>query len=209
VIAILLTVILVATLLISSELWYRQRNPHGEFSRKFVHVTVGSFAAFWPFFMSWNSIRFLSIAFLVGVAASKYLNFFKVIHSVQRPTWGELFFAAVAGALTLVTHDKWVFAAALLQMSLADGFAAIVGVRAGKTNQYKVFGHIKSYAGSLTFFVFSIAILVSLSFFSDYHLSLIRIGTISALATIIENMGIRGSDNLLVPMLTAILIRAS
>jgi phytol kinase len=209
VIQILLTILVVGFLLIASELWYRQRNPESEFSRKFVHVTVGSFTAFWPFFMSWNSIRFLSIAFLVGVAVSKCLNVFKVIHSIQRPTWGELFFAAVAGALTLVTHDKWVFAAALLQMSLADGFAAIVGVRLGKGNQYKVFGHVKSYAGSLTFFVFSIAILVGLAHFSDYSLNLGQIISISALATVIENMGIWGSDNLLVPMLVAVLIRAS
>jgi phytol kinase len=209
VIPVILTIIAVAILLILSELWYRRHGLHGEFSRKFVHVTVGSFTAFWPFFMSWDNIRFLSLSFLVVVALSKYLNVFTAIHSVQRPTWGELFFAAVAGALTLVTNNKWVFAAALLQMSLADGFAAVVGTRYGKSSQYVMFRHIKSYVGSLTFFVLSIVILLGLSHFSAYHLGLARIGYISLVATFIENIGVRGSDNLLVPMAVALLIRAS
>ncbi len=205
----LITIVAVAVLLICSELWYRARGLESEFSRKFIHITVGSFTALWPFFMSWNNIRFLSISFLVVVAASKYLKVFTAIHSVQRPTWGELFFAMVAGALTFATNNKWVFAAALLQMSLADGFAAVVGIRYGKNNRYKVFGHIKSYAGSATFFVFSAAILIALSHFSAYHIGLARIGLISLVATFIENVGVRGSDNLLVPLAVAFLIRAS
>jgi dolichol kinase len=209
VLAVIFSVAVVGALLIASEWYYRHRGLDSEFSRKFVHVTVGSFTAFWPFFMTWNEIRFLSAAFLVGVIASKYLNVFTAVHSVQRPTWGELFFAAVAGALTFVTHDKWVFAASLLQMSLADGFAAIIGVRYGKTNQYKVFGHIKSYVGSATFFIFSIATLLALTHFSRYNLSGITIATISLAATLVENMGVRGSDNILVPMLVALMIRAA
>ena len=94
-------------------------------------------------------------------------------------------------------------------MSLADGFAAIVGVRYGKANQYKVFGHIKSYVGSLTFFIFSVATLLALTHFSNYHLSSINIAMISIAATLIENMGVRGSDNILVPMLVALMIRAA
>jgi len=209
VIPVILTILAVGVILICSELWYRARGLESEFSRKFVHITVGSFTAFWPFFMSWNNIRFLSASFLVAVAASKYLKVFTAIHSVQRPTWGELFFAAVAGALTFATNNKWVFAASLLQMSLADGFAAVVGIRLGKNNRYKVFGHTKSVAGSLTFFIFSVVILLGLSHFSAYDLSLPRVTLISVLATFIENVGVRGSDNLLVPMLVAFLIRTS
>ena len=98
--AVIFSIAVVGILLVASEWYYRRRGLASEFSRKFVHVTVGSFTAFWPFFMTWNEIRLLSVAFLVVVAASKYLNVFTAVHSVQRPTWGELFFAAVAGALT-------------------------------------------------------------------------------------------------------------
>jgi phytol kinase len=203
--ALILTVLATFILLVLNELWFRRSGKRGELSRKFVHISVGSFAALWPFFLSWNQIRLLSLAFLLVVAASKYFGIFKAIHSVQRPTWGEVFFAVVAGILTLVTHSKGIFAAALLQMSLADGLAAIIGVRYGK-HTYQVFGHRKSLEGTLTFFITSVLLLVGYSSLS-HHLAVISIAGIAALASAIENIGIRGSDNLLVPLAIALLLR--
>jgi dolichol kinase len=129
--SLILSVCAVFCILVLSELWHRRHAGSNELSRKFVHVTVGSFVAFWPFFLSWNQIVFLSGAFLVGIAASKYLNIFQAIHSVQRPTWGEIFFAMAVGIIALVTQSKGIYAAALLQMSLADGLAAVIGGRFG------------------------------------------------------------------------------
>src|SRR6185369_12525633 len=139
---------------------------NNEFGRKFVHVTVGSFVAFWPFFLTWSEIRLLSLAFFVAVIVSHQLKVFRAIHSVQRPTYGEVFFALTVGLLTLFTHSKAVYAAALLQMSLADGLAAIVGTRYGRDNKYHLLGHAKSVAGTIAFIVTSLAILVGYSIFS-------------------------------------------
>src|SRR5882757_6771805 len=112
----------VFVILCLSEYGWRRGYMTSEVGRKFVHITVGSFVAFWPFFLSWNQIRLLSLGFLVVVGISKYFRVFRAIHSVQRPTWGELYFALSVGLVTLVTHNKWIYMAALLQMSLADGF---------------------------------------------------------------------------------------
>ncbi len=68
--ALILTVLIVAVLLAGNELWWRQQGSHSEWSRKIVHVTVGSFVAFWPFFLSWNQIRWLSLSFVIGVGIS-------------------------------------------------------------------------------------------------------------------------------------------
>src|ERR1700735_297787 len=119
--ALLSSVFVVLALLIISEVWWRNTKVHDEVSRKFVHITVGSFVAFWPFFLSWGQIELLSAVFLVAITLSKYLNIFKAIHSVQRPTGGEIFFALAVGAIALITHNKWIYMTALLQMSLADG----------------------------------------------------------------------------------------
>jgi phytol kinase len=202
----ILTVIVVAVLLGGSELWWRKTKVHDEFSRKFIHITVGSFAAFWPFYLSWDEVRLLSVAFLVGVAVSKYFNIFKAIHSVQRPTLGELFFAVSAGTLSLITQDKWIFAAALLQMSLADGLAAVMGTAYGK-KRYLVFGHTKSYVGTLTFFICSSVILYGYTALAHVHLSVVSAVTLAALATMLENVGVQGSDNLLVPIAVALVLR--
>lgn len=200
------TVLGILTFLIVNELWWRRHKIHDEFSRKLVHITVGSFVAFWPFYLSWTEIELLSIAFLLVVGLSKYLNLFQAIHSVQRPTWGEVFFALAVGTIALVTHDQWIYMAAVLQMSLADGLAAVVGVRFGNSNRYRVFGQDKSVVGTLTFLVISIVILVGYGLQAPgVNFSAGLIG-VSLIATIWENIGILGSDNLLVPLVVALLL---
>lgn len=201
----ILTVLVVLLILVGSEIWWRRRITHGEFSRKFVHITVGSFVAFWPFFLTWNEIRLLSVAFLVVVGISKYLKLFKAIHSVQRPTMGELYFALAVGVLTVMTQDKWIYMASLLQMSLADGLAAVMGVRYGRQS-YLVFAHRKSLVGTMTFFVTAFAILFAYTQAADVHLRLAFMAGSAALAALIENLAVAGLDNLVVPVLVAFLL---
>ena len=202
----MLSVLVVLFLLLGNEWWWRKQKAHGEINRKFVHITVGSFVAFWPFFMTWNQIRLLSLAFLVAVAVSKYLHIFKAIHSVQRPTWGEIFFAISVGAVSFITHDKWIYMAALLQMALADGLAAIVGVQYGKKQRYLVFGQVKSIVGTATFILVSVYILVAYTYLSGTPLSLAVMAGLGLVAGIIENFGVFGLDNLLVPLLVAFVL---
>ncbi len=200
---IIATVLVVFLLLLIGELWWRKQRLHTEFTRKFVHITVGTFVAFWPFFLSWQEIRLLSVAFLVVVGVSKYLRVFRAIHTVQRPTWGELFFALAVGAVTFITHDKWIYTTALLQMSLADGFAAVIGTRYGQRFRYIVFGHAKSILGTFTFLVVSAALLTGYAYKSGQHLTATFILDLSVVASLIENIGVAGLDNLLVPVIIA------
>jgi phytol kinase len=204
--SILLTVVTVFALLVINEIWWRARTAHDEINRKFIHVTVGSFVATWPFFLSWHQIELLSVAFVVVVGISKYLHIFRAIHSVQRPTWGELFFALAVGLVAVATHDKWIYAAALLQMSLADGLAAIVGVQYGNPLKYLVFKQPKSVAGTLTFFVVSLAILLAFNHWGDKSLGLSYAVIVSLIASALENIGALGLDNLLVPLVVALML---
>lgn len=202
----LLVVSLVFLLLLVSEIWWRRHTRHTEFSRKFVHITVGSFVAFWPFFLSWTEIQLLSLAFLLVVGISKQLHIFKSIHSVQRPTWGELFFAAAVGLVTLITQNKWIYMAALLQMSLADGLAAVIGVRYGKSRRYSVLGHTKSVTGTGTFLVVSLAILIAYEHYSGMPVGILYLIGLPIVAGIVENFGGQGFDNVLVPTLFALVL---
>lgn len=203
---IILTVTIVLAILLINEYWWRAQQVHSELSRKFVHITVGCFVASWPFFLSWQQIQLLSVGFLLVVGLSKYFRVFQAIHSVQRPTWGELFFAASVGAITLITDDKWIYATALLQMALADGLAAIIGVRYGNRRRYQVTGQPKSVVGTLTFFVVSLGILAVYSHWSGTVLALSFMVLLSASASVIENLAVKGLDNLLVPLLVAIIL---
>jgi dolichol kinase len=154
--------------------------------------------------MSWNQIRFFSLAFLIVVVLSRYLGIFQAIHSAQRPTIGEIFFALAVGATTFVTYQRWVYAAALLQMSLADGLAAVIGVHFGKTTRYRIFGSKKSIVGTLVFFFTSLLILFDFSYASGGSLGLTRLVATAVGSTVIENLaGNYGLDNLFVPLLVA------
>jgi len=193
-------------LLCISEIGWRKHWLANEFGRKFVHVTVGSFVAFWPFFLGWDEIRLLSLAFLVVVVLSKQLHVFRAINSVQRPTYGEALFAVSVGLLTFITHSKGIYAAAILQMSLADGFAAIAGTRYGVGNKYHVLSQTKSAAGTATFAVTSLALLVGYAAYSVAGLSVtgVLVGMVGA--TVLENLGVFGIDNLLVPTFIGLLL---
>jgi phytol kinase len=203
---VILAVLAVLFLLIINELRWRHRTVHTEFGRKFIHVTVGCFVAAWPWFLSWRQIELLSILFLVVIIISKLTRFFQAIHSVQRPTMGELFFAMAVGSIALVTHDKWIYGAALLQMALADGLAAIIGVQYGNRLKYLIFNYPKSVVGTLTFFVVSAGILVGYSHASGQELNLAFIAGVALLSTALENVAVWGLDNLLVPLFVAVVL---
>jgi phytol kinase len=203
---IILSVILIFVLLVVSELWWRTGRIHGELSRKFVHITVGSFVAFWPFFMTKYEILGLSAAFIIVVSLSKKLQVFTAIHSVQRPTWGEVLFGFAVGLTAVITPSKWGYTLALLHMSLADGLAAIIGVRYGMKNRYLVLGSPKSWVGTATFFVVSLILFAGYCSVTGAGFSLWYVG-IALVAAALENVAVRGFDNLVVPLAVALSLR--
>lgn len=205
--AVLLAIIATFSVLLLNEWWWRAHKTHGEFSRKFVHIIVGSGAACAPFFATWGQVQWLGVAAGVGVVASKYFGVLRMIHSVQRTTYGELSFAAAVAITPFITHNKWVYAAAILEMSLADGLAAVLGVRYGHRRHYSVFGRQKSLAGTLTFAVVSIVVLLAYMAASGNPLPIAYFAGIVLLATIVENLAFLGLDNLLVPVVVAIALQ--
>lgn len=202
-------VIIVFLILVFAEYLSRYRGVHSELTRKMVHILVGVFVAFWPFFLSWRQIQVISLAFLVVVLLSIWLNLFKSIHAVERNVAGELLFAMVVGILAFLSTNEWVFTAAMLHLSLADGMAAVIGVLKGDRNQYKVFGHIKSVAGSAAFFVTSFAIIVAYLVFSGAGQSPLILLWLPLLATVTENVAVSGTDNLVIPLLVALVLTSA
>lgn len=203
---ILLSLSAIALILVANESVWRRKSGHKEHYRKAVHMLVGVFVSLWPYYLTWNEIRLVSLAFLVVVAVSKLLNIFGSIHEVERFSIGEISFALAVGLITYVTKTNWIYTAALLQMSLADGIAAIVGVHYGHKNSYKVFGANKSIAGTTAFLVTSMAILSIIDYLAGVQASLLVMLGISILTTLVENVAVYGLDNLLVPLVTALIL---
>lgn len=202
----ILVIFVTFCILVGAEYLSRSRQIHAELTRKLVHVAVGTFVAFWPFFLSWREIQLLSLAFFLVVCISIKFNIFSSIHAVKRSITGELLFAVVIGLLALIANNQWVFMAAMLHLSLADGLAAVVGLGWGEKNSYKVFGRTKSIAGSAAFLVTSVLILVVYAVFAHSATSFATFIWLPIVAVITENLAVQGTDNLVMPMLIALVL---
>jgi phosphatidate cytidylyltransferase/phytol kinase len=154
--------------------------------------------------MSWTHIELISLLLFVGVLLARRYGYFKSAFSVKRTTWGELFFAMSIGFTALLSQDAWVFAAAMLSLGIADGLAAVVGTLFGGGHQYKVFGSKKTRAGTITFWVVAVIVVWACGVLKGPHDSWTTIIWLPVLATIAENLGIQGLDNLFIPILVAI-----
>ncbi len=196
-------------LLIVTEYLWRVKKLHIEFSRKIVHMGTGVIIASWPFYLNWTTIQLLSVVLLIAVGVSYKLNIFQSIHSVDRITKGELLYPIGIGLCALLEPAPWVFTAAILHLALADGLAAIIGVRYGAKTHYKILSHGKSLIGSLTFFAVSFAILASSSLFIAYETAPSLYGWFlwSALVlTIVENISWYGLDDVTVPLSVIVIL---
>jgi phytol kinase len=204
-----LAVLIVFCLLLLAEYGSRTKQIHAELTRKFVHMSVGSFVAVWPFFLSWRWIELLSLAFLATLVVSIKFNVFRSIHAVKRGVAGELLFAVAIGVLALLVHDKWIFLAAMLNLSLGDGVAAVTGTLWGGRTQYKVFGRTKSWVGTSAFLVVSVAISIFYIVVGPAHASFTLLVMAPIIATLAENVATRGTDNLVMPVLLALVLSGS
>lgn len=202
-------VAVVLLILVFAEYLSRYKGVHSELTRKIVHVLVGVFVAFWPFFLSWGQIQLLSALFLIVVIVSVKFNIFNSIHAVSRNSIGEVLFAVVIGLLAFICTDPWIFAAAMLHLSLADGLAAVVGLAYGEGNSYRILGRTKSLAGSLAFFFVSVSIMIWYLSFSGTPPSAVSVLWLPVAATIAENLSGEGTDNLVIPLLVAFVLTSS
>jgi phytol kinase len=201
-----LAILGVLAVLLIAEYLARTTRMHAELTRKFVHMLVGSFVAFWPFFLTWRQIELLSLAFFVVILVSVKFTIFKSIHTVPRQAVGEIGFAMVIGLLALISSSEWIFTASMLCLSIGDAMAAIVGLLLGDGNQYKVFGKTKSVAGTTAFLVVTIMVMAVYVMASHDSANITTLLIIPILATVTENVAINGTDNVIMPVLIALLL---
>ncbi len=205
----LLSLVAIYFLIRLAEKLRREHDLKTEVTRKFVHITVGSFVAFWPFFIPEWMIYFICLGFIAVVMASRLLGWFKSIHAVDRKTWGDILFPIGIASTLIVANNKWVFAIAMLHLALADGFAALVGEKWGQKTIYKIHGYKKTIVGNGAFFATSALIMGVAIFGLDIgfsQLGLAGLFWIPLTATALETVAVRGLDNLIVPVTLAILL---
>jgi phytol kinase len=179
-----------------------------EMSRKMVHIGLGltTLSFPWIFHDTWPVwvMCGVSIVTLVGLRHKKFRNNLgQALHSVERTSYGEICFPiSVAILFQLSHHDPVFYIIPLLVLTLADAFAAIVGVRYGKSH-YNAAEGIKSMEGSLFFFITAfLCVQIPLLLMSDFgNAQIILVALfIALLITLCEAVSWQGLDNLFIPL---------
>jgi phytol kinase len=199
---IIVSLFAIFSLLVVCEILWRRGNFEPETARKLIHILVGSFIAFWPLYMSWQTIQLLSLALFIGVFLSYEFGVFGAIHHTRRRRAGELWFPLGVGLTALLTVQPWIFCIAILHLSIADGLAAVVGSRWG-WKHYQIGEHTRSFFGSLAFLMTSLALCASAYIFLREELpgvSLAVFAIIPFLSTAVESISRKGLDNIFIPL---------
>ncbi len=203
----LLAALGIAAILAVSEVAWKRAHIYDELARKFVHISSGVFIAFLPFWVSYTWIMVLAIGFVIANVVNRYTNYFHAIHAVKRKSWGDVLFGVGVFAVAWFQPSPWLFAAAILQVSLADGLAAVAGVTYGRSHgRYYLFGQPKSVIGSLVFVGVSMILTAGLFVADSYFANALTLWPVvimlPLLLVCVENLAVYGTDNVFLPLVT-------
>ena len=198
-------------LLVITELLGEYKILKGEYRRKFLHITGGSFIAFWPWLISWRSIELIGLAMIAFTLANRYFAFLNYHGKIGRASFGDIFLAVAVFLSAVLTHNKIFFAVAMLEVALADGLAAVAGISYGKGWGYKVFKNKKTVIGSMVFWIATVCVFGAgllpahnIISFQNYFIILLLLPPVF---TVAENVSIFGLDNLVIPLLTILVLQ--
>ena len=133
-----------------------------------------------------------------------YLFFFdRVTRKIEKKTnilTGASYYLLGCSFVIIFFENQSIIMASLLIMTISDSFAAIIGIKYGKTKLYQN----KSLEGSFSFFITAFIILVLFI----PNLDLFYLILISLAVTIVELFSFHKiNDNLVIPISSAILIQ--
>jgi dolichol kinase len=210
--ALILCVLGILLILLVAEALHERKVLKGEYLRKLVHIAAGSFIAFWPWLISWRTIQILSLGMLLVMATNRYFGFFNYHGRVRRVTYGDYFFALAILVSAIIAHNKIFFALAILEVAVADGLAALAGKGYGRQWEYKVWRTKKTLIGSMIFWIATASILTAgllaahdYFTFKDYYYLLLLL---PPALTLIESLSFYGLDNIVIPVVLIIILRA-
>jgi uncharacterized protein (TIGR00297 family) len=187
-----------------------------EVSRKFVHVMVGVLVSLAPFFLTTTlPVISLGILFTILNAFALKRDAFKGMHATERVSFGTVYFPI---AFTLLVIMFWernivIFVVSMLILAFSDTAATIMGEKLGSKHKFILWHDKKSWAGSLTFFLMTLVIVITafpiysrLSGHFElplHHLISMAI-FVGLTSTVGEAVSKRGSDNLTLTLTAAL-----
>lgn len=189
----------------------RQRGETNEVSRKMVHMIHGTVISVIPFIFGYWLVYIIEALFLLSVSEAYKLKMFRWLWRVGRKSWGEYAYPLGVVTAAFFANSLWVFLASVLVLTFADSAAALIGKKYGRRGIYTVLDQKKSILGSLAFAVTAFSIVGAVAVFSPVQFTVTGWEVIAAVAlmlTFVENLGVYGVDNFLIPVASVFLLNA-
>ncbi len=200
-------------LLALAERLYRLYPQRAEALRKLIHIATGVAVLPAPLlFTSWVPIFAITVSFALVNFWSIRRGKLKSVHQVSRTSLGTVYYPLSYALLLLLFWGRsfMILSIAFALMAFGDAIAGIIAGRSKRRKNLPLPWDKKSVQGSAAMFVSS-ALLVGAGlalFRHDHNLSfgtgIVVAVAIGLLAAAAEALSYRGSDNLTVPMLTAV-----
>ncbi|MFZ2753088.1 MAG: hypothetical protein WAZ48_06530 [Lysobacteraceae bacterium] len=181
-----------------------------EVSRKSVHVSTCLLIAAFPLFGIGNrELMLIAAGSFVALALLRGTVLMRSIMAVERQSYGDLLLPLSVVAITAIGVPYPAFLAAYFVLGISDTLASLIGHAYGR-RRYTTFGHAKSYAGSVAFFVSGLAILISAALFTGLPpiAALLTAVAVSALLTLVEAFSHKGVDNFFVPLIAVVSLQS-
>ena len=211
----------------------KKRNLGSESTRRIVHLFAG--AAIWtvPYYPHPWVATLVALTFVIMLALAntdRFSGFFAAMarpedlehNSVRGPFWYAVSITLLTGLFTFTGYHALYFiaGAAIHIMMLGDGMSAPIGMKYGANSTRVIFGSNRSTPGTLAVFVFGfLGSLVAFWWFGIFSvevfvsggtilwfeiLILALIGAITG--TIVEFVSPKGTDNILLPLITCLVM---
>lgn len=181
-----------------------------EVSRKSVHVSTCLLIAAFPLFgIDHHQLLLIAVGSAIALALLRRTVLMRSVMSVERTSYGDLMLPLSVAAVAAIGFSYPAFLAAYLVLCISDTLASFVGTAYGR-RRYTLFGHAKSYVGSVAFFLSALAILWPTAQFAGLPpmAALLTGIAVSAVLTLVEAFSHKGVDNFFVPVFAVISLQS-
>ncbi|MBN1317491.1 MAG: hypothetical protein JXA42_18560 [Anaerolineales bacterium] len=185
----------------------RWQNLSSDFTRKFIHISVGMYSIIAILlFKRWEWAIIPPAAFIVINFLDWKFGVLQAMTSSDRSNLGTVYFPISFCVIIWLFWDKpALLVSSLMPLTWGDSFAAVIGKRFGRRT-YTVLNSTRSLEGSLIMFLFS-------AISSGLVLSIMGVENwlgislaVAAGATLMEAVSPFGADNLTIPAVSALLL---
>lgn len=185
-----------------------------EASRKMSHILCGNWIFIYAFINRFFVANVLILIFMIILMAISYkYNIFKgVERDNQDKSYGTVYF--FTALLIFIVYIKIyalnskTYLIYILPLVYGDAFAAIVGKKMNWI-EYKIFNNRKSVSGNITMCIVSFLVIYLYNLLVlDNNYTILFLLLTSIIASIMEAISIKGTDNFTIPIFTMIIMEA-